>query len=112
MSIHWHKYRSTNYIYQGGPIDHGTYFPGPVAQSVAEIDYNAACTAVMALSHFRMFIHEFLNKVTDIVPEEAPLIILDSRSAVCMANNGKYTKHTRHIARRVHFVRNGEKCIL
>ena len=27
-----------------------------------------------------------------------------------MANNGKDTKHTRHIARRIHFVRNGEKC--
>ena len=28
---------------------------------------------------------------------------------MCIANNGKYTKHTRHIARRMHFVRNGEK---
>ena len=27
-----------------------------------------------------------------------------------MAKNGSYTKHTRHIARRMHFVRNGEKC--
>ena len=27
-----------------------------------------------------------------------------------MAKNGKDTKHTRHIARIMHFVRNGEKC--
>ena len=27
-----------------------------------------------------------------------------------MAKNSKDTKHTRHIARRMHFVRNGEKC--
>ena len=27
-----------------------------------------------------------------------------------MANNGKDTNHTSHISRRVHFVRNGEKC--
>ena len=27
-----------------------------------------------------------------------------------MANNRKDTKHTIHIARRMHFVRNGEKC--
>ena len=27
-----------------------------------------------------------------------------------MAKNGKDTKHTRHISRRMHFVRNGEKC--
>ena len=27
-----------------------------------------------------------------------------------MAKNGKVTKHTRHIARIIHFVRNEEKC--
>ena len=27
-----------------------------------------------------------------------------------MAKNGKNAKHTRHIARRINFVRNGEKC--
>ena len=35
-------------FYQGGPIDHGTHVTGPVAQSSAESEYNAACTAVMA----------------------------------------------------------------
>ena len=44
------------------------------------------------------------------VPKEAPLIFLDSKSSMCMANNGKDTKHTRHIARRMYFVRNLEKC--
>ena len=29
---------------------------------------------------------------------------------VCMANNGWDTKHTRHITRRMHFLRKGEKC--
>ena len=64
----------------------------------------------MALAHFRMLIHELLHEDPDIVPEEAPLIVLDSKYDMCMANNGKDTKHTRHIARRMHFVRNGEKC--
>ena len=32
-------------FYQGGPIDHGTHVPRPVAQSIAEIEYNSACTA-------------------------------------------------------------------
>ena len=63
----------------------------------------------MALVHFRMFIHELLNKDLYIVPEEAHLILLDRKSAMCMAQNGKDTKHARHIARRMHFVRNGEK---
>ena len=29
-------------FYQGGTIDHGTHVPVPVAQSSAEIEYNAA----------------------------------------------------------------------
>ena len=57
-----------------------------------------------------MLIHEIFNAYTDMVPKEAPLIVLDSKSAMCMAKNGKDTKHTRHIARRMHLVRNGEKC--
>ena len=64
----------------------------------------------MALAHFRMLIHELLNRDPDIVPEEAHLIVQDSKYAILMAKNGKDTKHTRHIARRMHFVRNGEKC--
>ena len=95
-------------FYQGGPIDHGTHVTGPVAQSILESEYNSACTSGMTLAHFRMLIHEFLNKNTDIVPEEAPLIILCSKSSVCMDNNGKKNNHTRHISRRVHLVRNVE----
>ena len=57
-----------------------------------------------------MLIHELLNKDPCIVPQEAPMIILDSKSAVCMDKNSKDTKHNRHLSRRVHFVRNGEKC--
>ena len=49
-------------FYQGGPIDHGTHVPGPVAQSSADSEYNAACTAGMTLAHFRMLINELLNK--------------------------------------------------
>ena len=52
----------------------------------------------MDLSHFKMLIHELLNNYSDIVPEEAPLNILDIKSAVCVDNNGKDTEHTRHIS--------------
>ena len=38
-----------------------------------------------------MLINEFLNKDPDIVPEEYPLIILDSKYDVCMAKNDKIT---------------------
>ena len=35
---------------------------------------------------------------------------MDSNYAVCMDKNGKETKHTRHIERIMHLVRNGENC--
>ena len=97
-------------FYQGGTIYHGTHVPGPVAQSSAESEYNAACTAGISLAHFRMLVHELFNEDPDMVPKEAPLIVLDSKSAMCVAKNGRDTKHTRHIARIINFVRNGEKC--
>ena len=55
-----------------------------------------------------MLIHELLNKDSYIVPEKAPLIILYSKSAMRMNMNGKYTKHTNPIERRMHFKRNAE----
>ena len=64
----------------------------------------------MALAHFRMLIHKLLNEDPDMVPKEAPLIVMDSKSDMCMDKNGKDTKHNRNIARRIHLVRNGEKC--
>ena len=54
-------------FYQDDTIDHSAHVPGPVDQSSAESEYNAACTVVMSLAHFRMLIHEFLNKDLDIV---------------------------------------------
>ena len=51
-----------------------------------------------------------MNKDLDIVPEEARLVLLDSKSSVCMAKDGKDTKHTKHIEIIFYFVRNGENC--
>ena len=64
----------------------------------------------MALAHFRISINELFNKDPVLVPEESPLIILDSKFNLCMDNIVKETKHTRHISRGVPFVRNGENC--
>ena len=57
----------------------------------------------MDLAHLRALIHEFLNKDPDIFPEEALLIVLDSKSGMCMANNSKNTKYTRHNAKKMNF---------
>ena len=89
------------------PIDHGIHVSGPVDQSIAESEYDTACTTGMDLAHFRMLINELLNKDPDIFPKEDPLIVLDSKSAIFMAKNSKGNKQTRHISRRIHFVRNG-----
>ena len=59
----------------------------------------------MALANFRMLVHELLNEDLDMVPKESPLIVLDSKSAMCIAKNGRDTKHTRHISRRMHFLK-------
>ena len=46
-------------FYQGGKIEHGTHVPGPVAQSSAESEYNAECTAATALAYFKVLINEW-----------------------------------------------------
>ena len=102
----WQDYPETGrsigaYIlfYKGGPIDNGTHVPGPVAQSSSESEYNGACTAGISLAHFMILINKLLNKYPHIFPEEAPLIVLDSKYAMCMDKNGNDTKHTKHISR-------------
>ena len=93
-------------FYQGGPINNFTYVPDIVAQSSADSEYNSAYTTGMALENFSMLNNELLNKYPDVVPEQAPIIILDKKSATCMAKSGKDTKHTIHISRRMYLVRN------
>ena len=34
-----------------------------------------------------MLVHELVNEDTDVVPKEAPLIVLDSKYVMCMAKN-------------------------
>ena len=63
----------------------------------------------MALAHFRVLINKLFNKDPYIFLEEDPMIVLDIKSDMCMDNTGNDTKHTRHIARRISFVRNVEK---
>ena len=77
----WQDYPDTGRItgayiilYQGGPIDHGTPVPGPVAQSSAEGEYNAAYTVGIDLAHFRMLVHELLNEDPDMVPKKASFL--------------------------------------
>ena len=85
-------------FYQGGPIDHFIQVPGTVFKSSAESEYNVALNSGMDIAQFRIPNNELLNKDTDVVLEQAPLIILDRKPDMCMAKNGKDTKHTRHLS--------------
>ena len=52
-----------------------------------------------------MLNNEFLNKDPNVVFGQAPVIILDSKSSVCVYNLGKDIKHTRHIPGIIHLLR-------
>ena len=64
-------------FYQGVTIDHCTHVPGTVAQYSTESECSAAFFSVMSLAHFMMINNKLFNKDTDVVPEQAPTIILD-----------------------------------
>jgi hypothetical protein len=93
--------------YMGGVIDHTTHMPAIVALSSAEAEYNGACTASMATDHHRMMLNELEKLDPDANPSPIPLL-MDSISAIAMSKSIKDTKRTRHIQRRMHYVREAE----
>jgi hypothetical protein len=90
--------------YMGGIVDHSSNIPDPVTLSSAEAEYNEGCMAFMAASHLRMLLCELEGIDETEMPPTA--MIFDSKSAIAMVSSYKETKHTRHIMRRYHFVRN------
>jgi hypothetical protein len=89
--------------YMGGIVDHGSNMPDPVALSSAEAEYNEGCIAFMATSHLCMLLCEFEGIRDEDKPPTS--MYFDSKSAIAMGVNYKDTKHTRHIMRRYHYVR-------
>jgi hypothetical protein len=59
----------------------------------------------MAASHISMIINELQLQPADHTRQTIP-IYFDSSSAIAMGSFFRYTKLTRHIARRYHYVRN------
>ena len=76
----------------------------PVALSSVEAEYNEACLCGMAGTHLKMLLNDMEARPEN---EDTISIILDSKSAIAMGNSFKDTKHTRHILRRYHYVRDG-----
>ena len=90
--------------YRGTPIAFSSNVPSPVALSSAEAEYNEACLACMNLAHIKMLVEDMIGKK---FAEPLPML-LDNKSAVDMGKTFKTTKHTRHISRRYHYVKEGE----
>ena len=102
-------------FYRGGIVEWNSSVPTPVAMSSSESEYLAACTACMASSHLRMLLYDFENLGKENynpegTHEEKPNILLvDNKATVSISKNYKPTKKNRHIARRFHYVREGER---
>jgi hypothetical protein len=100
-------------FYMGGIIDHGTHVPVPVAMSSGEAEYLGAGTAAMSAAHFRMLHYDFENLGKEeyslqAMDETRPsTIFLDNTATIQMAQINRDTNRTRHISRRIHYVRQG-----
>jgi hypothetical protein len=88
---------------QGGIVDAASFVPNPIALSSAESEYNAGAFGVTAAQHVRQLFQE-LHGLDPATPLCIPLV-MDSSSAIAIASKSRDTRHTRHIQRRVHFVR-------
>lgn len=87
-------------FYMGGIIDHSSDLPETVALSSAE-EYNQACLAIMATAHANMILEDLTQH-----PSSSPSnIFMDSKSGIAIGSSFKDTKHTRHILRCFHYVR-------
>ena len=101
-------------FYQGGLIEWCSAVPIPIAMSTDEDEYMSACSACMALAHLSMLTYDLENlgnkhyqidhKLTNI----PNILMIDNEAAVRMSKNYKPTKKNRHIARRYHYVRQGQ----
>jgi transposase InsO family protein len=88
---------------QGGIVDAASFVPNPIALSSAESEYNAGAFGVTAAQHVRQLFQE-LHGLDPDTSLSIPLV-MDSSSAIAIASKSRDTRHTRHIQRRVHFVR-------
>ena len=80
-----------------------TFVPVPVAQLSAEVEYNAcafALTESIYVKHAWNFLH---GRHLDTPITFA--VFSDSKSAITMIKCDHTTRHSRHIERRVHFVK-------
>ena len=79
-------------------IDYCIHITGPVAKLFSESEYNAGRKYSNFSINFQYSKSLLFEKDPDMVTEQSLLIMLDTKSGICITNNGKYTKHTICIA--------------
>ncbi|OWY90492.1 Copia type Polyprotein [Phytophthora megakarya] len=106
----------------GGPVSWSARRQSVVAQSTAEAEYVASCEACMegrglvnvqeaeyvASCEACMEGRGLVNVLTEVLPKEIPVqfnLGIDSQSALALAASPTYSRRTRHIDLRFHFVR-------
>ena len=90
-------------IMQGGPVDHSSHLPIPVAMSSGEAEYISAATACMRASHLRILIYDLRYLCTteydgDKLNQKPAKIFIDNEAAISMAKCNKDTAGNRHVA--------------
>ena len=97
-------------IVQGGPVDHSSYLPIPVAMSSSEAEYIATATTCMRASHLHMLTYNLRHLGTpeydgDNIKCQPARIIKDNEATIIMSKYNKDTVGNRHVTRRFHYVR-------
>jgi len=103
-------------FYRGGVIEASSTLQIPVAMSSCEAEVMSACSGSMAASHVHMLLYDMkylgtkqYNEKQLALPNPPTVIMVDNESACKMSLSDKLTKHTRHISRRYHYMREGYK---
>ena len=103
-------------FYRGALIEANTTVPIPVAMATSEVEYMGACCGTMAAAHIRMILYDILylgtnkwQEATQNLPTTPIVLMCDNQAAVQIAKNGKLGRKSRHIERRFHFVRQGQR---
>jgi hypothetical protein len=89
--------------FQGGLVDYSSFVPTLITLSSAETEINAMTVGSMASSFLRQVICDVLYNDPK-HPFSVP-IITDSASGICITQNDRDTKRTRHIEHRWLYVR-------
>ena len=87
-------------MFSGGPISWFCKKQTVIAQSTAEAEYVAAGVASMEIMHIKNIIREIFKE-----PLKPVILLCDNQSAIILVKDPPFSKATRHIGIKYHYVR-------